>query len=200
MPSGPLTDQQRRWNVIDAILNRWEAVRADYSDVMESWDLPTFLARTFPDWDTIAVLRQQGAAAACLRRDDLVIALSFTWPKGCSPVQTQTFPASTDPDAAPITVRIIRCDIDNTPDNWRTAAFDTGLTESLTGSDPLAMITELLLPNQSQAPAGEEPSLRDLLAIEALLLAIPEEERPAARMLAALRGLDRQHTGYDRLA
>lgn len=211
VPNVALTDEQRRWNLLDAIFNRWEALRADYSDAMESWDLLTFLSRTFPDWDTVAVLREQGAAAACLRRDDTLISLDFTWPKGCSPAQTLSLPAlADDGDDDPLPVRIIACDIDTTLDDWRAGAFDTGLTESFTGDDPIEMIDSLYpaqpgtltgLPRSMPYMAGiDAPPLRHLLAIEALLLAVSDDDKRAAtRMLLALRGIP-QRTAYDRLA
>lgn len=210
-----LTDDQHRWNLMDSVLNRWEALRSDYATAMRSWVLPTFIARTFPDWNVVAILREQGAAAACLRHDDTLISLDFTWPKGCSQVQTLTLPpAATNPDPVdekntPLTARIIRCDIDQTLDDWREGAFDTGLTESFTGRDPIEMI-DALFPAQPYALTGrprsmpympgiDQPPLRHLLAIEALLMVVPDDERAAARMLLALRGLS-QRTGYDQLA
>lgn len=212
-----LTDPQRRWNLMDSVFDRWEALKADYATAMRSWDLPTFLARTFPDWDMVAVLREQGAAAACLRHDDTLISLDFTWPKGCSPVQTLTpprDPAATPADSQgedPFAVRFIRCDIDHTLDDWRSGAFETGLSESFTGGDPVTMIVNGLLPAlrpggvfglpqvMPHQPGQDAPPLRHLLAIETLLMAVPDMDRPAARVLLALRGVE-QRTGYDRLA
>lgn len=210
--AGALTDEQQHWNLIDGILNRWEALRNDYAAAMQTWDLPTFIARTFPGWEVVAVLREQGAAAACLRLDDTLIALPFTWPKGCSPAKTLGSPTGADGEPDPFAVRIIACDIDTTLDGWRPGAFDTGITESVTGTDPLAMITEAIIsdwhPERLTGAPGsplphqwgqEPPPLRELLSIEALLIALPDADREAARMLLALRGIT-QRTGYDRLA
>jgi hypothetical protein len=180
-----LAAAHKAWNLLDSAFSRWEAVKHDYSTTtLQQWEPPDYLRRVFPGWTDLVCLREQGAAAACLRHEGTIAVLPFTWP-------TREF----RPPPEPVTHGVIAYDIDDTTASWRVGAFETGLTEAMLDTDPLAMIVDGLLP---QVTEDDKPRLATLLAIETLILTMPENDHRAIRTLLALRGMP-QRTGYVRL-
>lgn len=167
------------YNLIDSALRTWEHIRETYTaETRQQWEPAEFLRRVFPGATNTVILREQGAVGAALTFDDVIFAFPFTWPRSGTGDTNDTEPAA----------GFIADYYDyNDPDETATNAFDTGLTESAHGSSATDLIFNGFVPSIEREE--NQSRLADLLAVEALVLTMPEHERPAVRTLLALRGI-----------
>lgn len=177
---------QSLFHTVDIALNAWDHIREN-GDLfgIDRWTLQDFIGHVFVGWDIKVVLRDQNAAAVVVGKGGWLLALPLYWPEEWSNQRSEADHAEDgDEDDAAVSP------------TWREVSFDTALTDSVSGSDPMDLV-ELLIENESD---GNAPSMRlaTALAVEAVILSAPADRQQALRVLLALQGLS-QHTGYTRV-